>query len=95
MVPRFLARLSPSGNAPLGARAWRGTTLRLPENSPSQWTNILTGETLRPDENQELLVGNILRKFPVAVLHGVAEGAAEELEAIATVAEEPQKVLIS
>src|SRR5436190_8613513 len=44
-VPRLMARLARRRTAPLGEKIWRDTMVELPMDAPSQWTNILTGET--------------------------------------------------
>ena len=44
-VPRLMARLARRRTAPLGEKIWRDTVVELPMDAPSQWTNILTGET--------------------------------------------------
>ena len=39
--------------------------LQLPENSPDQWTNILTGEVIQTQ--RKLLLARCFSSFPVAV----------------------------
>jgi (1->4)-alpha-D-glucan 1-alpha-D-glucosylmutase len=95
VAPRFIARLSPSGNPPLGRRPWRGTTLRFPPSAPVRWTNVLTGEILQLNEDQELPLGAVLLRFPAAVLYGVAEAASEELQTGAEVSDEAAEALAS
>ncbi len=65
VAPRFLGGVVEPGRLPLGMDVWQDTKLNLPEIDGS-WTNVLTGETLSGGET--LPMGELLRKFPVALL---------------------------
>jgi (1->4)-alpha-D-glucan 1-alpha-D-glucosylmutase len=56
--------------APLG-EVWEGAELTLPENLPSSFENLFTGERLNRTEKGTLLCREIFARFPVAVLVGV------------------------
>jgi maltooligosyltrehalose synthase len=56
--------------APLG-EVWEGAELTLPENLPSSFENLFTGERLNRSEKGTLLCREIFARFPVAVLVGV------------------------
>ena len=46
-VPRLTTRLAPPGEFPLGQKSWGGQGgLVLPEGSPADWTNAITGEVI-------------------------------------------------
>ena len=53
--------------APLG-EVWEQAELTLPENSPSSFENLFTGERLNRTERGTLLCREIFARFPVAVL---------------------------
>lgn len=44
VVPRLMANLTRAGSPPLGDKIWHDTTVELPADAPSDWTNVLTGE---------------------------------------------------
>jgi (1->4)-alpha-D-glucan 1-alpha-D-glucosylmutase len=74
VVPRWLAR----EDYPLSAAGengfWRKTDIHLQSSAPQIWTNQITGEEL-PSRSargaRSLAVGELLRKFPVALLSGI------------------------
>jgi (1->4)-alpha-D-glucan 1-alpha-D-glucosylmutase len=68
VAPRFLLKLSGGGKPPLGRRVWRDTEVRLPENAPLRWSNVLTGESLTVFEGRTIPLPLILRRFPAALL---------------------------
>jgi (1->4)-alpha-D-glucan 1-alpha-D-glucosylmutase len=50
---------------------WKGASIALPADAPPSWENVFTCEQLQSDvrEGQKsLLIGNLLRNFPVALL---------------------------
>jgi (1->4)-alpha-D-glucan 1-alpha-D-glucosylmutase len=70
VAPRFLTSLVRPGEAPLGERVWEDTSIRLPRDAPATWHNAITDEVLRAQG--EISVGEILAKFPTALLVGPA-----------------------
>jgi (1->4)-alpha-D-glucan 1-alpha-D-glucosylmutase len=72
VTPRWTTQLAPVGRAPLGSAAWKETRLRLPEGAPEEWENALTGERVKAAEEaggaKSLAVGEVLERFPVALL---------------------------
>jgi (1->4)-alpha-D-glucan 1-alpha-D-glucosylmutase len=63
-VPRLMARLARRTGAPLGTKVWRDTVVELPVDAPSQWRNILTGETV----STPLLASQLFSTLPFALL---------------------------
>jgi len=76
MGPRFVSHLISEGDFPLGKEVWQDTRVILPHGTPTAWRNILTDEEILSGENA-LPVGDILLRFPVALLIG--EGKEEYL----------------
>jgi (1->4)-alpha-D-glucan 1-alpha-D-glucosylmutase len=68
IVPRFLSHLIQEGDFPLGRQVWQDTEVVMPGGAPAQWQNVITGEVL--SAGQTLLVGEVLLRFPVALLMG-------------------------
>jgi len=66
VVPRFLTSLVGPEQPPLGREVWHDTRIALPPAAPSDWHNSITAEPLTAQG--ELFLGDILRKFPVAIL---------------------------
>jgi (1->4)-alpha-D-glucan 1-alpha-D-glucosylmutase len=46
-VPVRIARFASPDRPPLGKRIWKTTSIRLPDDAPEQWTDELTGVTVR------------------------------------------------
>ena len=69
VAPRFLSAFVPEGRLPLGRDLWSDTRLRLPGNGPQRWTDALSGSELEV-ESGALLLGDILVRFPTALLAG-------------------------
>jgi (1->4)-alpha-D-glucan 1-alpha-D-glucosylmutase len=67
VVPRLVAGLAPPGRFPLGAAAWGGTAVALPEGAPRDWTNVLTGEPVQASEGR-LLARNLFATLPEALI---------------------------
>jgi (1->4)-alpha-D-glucan 1-alpha-D-glucosylmutase len=70
VTPRFLTSLVRPGEAPLGEHVWEDTSIRLPRDAPATWHNAITDEILRAQG--EIAVGDVLAKFPAALLVGRA-----------------------
>jgi len=73
VTPRFPVALTQgSERPPLGTDLWKDTRLELKEESTGcSFHNVLTGETVameKADGKRCLLVGKVLREFPVALL---------------------------
>ncbi len=66
VAPRFLTSLIKPGEIPVGRRVWQDTIISLPANAPSRWRDGISGNVLTA--RNELLVGDILRDFPVSIL---------------------------
>ncbi|OHB67514.1 MAG: malto-oligosyltrehalose synthase [Planctomycetes bacterium RBG_13_62_9] len=66
VVPRFLTSLIQSGELPLGERVWQDTRIALPGDAPSDWRDAITDSPLTAHHG--LLVGDVLRDFPVSIL---------------------------
>jgi (1->4)-alpha-D-glucan 1-alpha-D-glucosylmutase len=72
VIPRFLTVLVEHGGIPLGPEVWQDTRVIMPEQAPSLWRNMLTGQVLSDD--QTLLAGVIFQHFPVALLMSESKG---------------------
>ncbi|MGI8741909.1 MAG: malto-oligosyltrehalose synthase [Bryobacteraceae bacterium] len=70
LVPRFLTSLTALEKMPLGRRFWKDSAIRLPDDAPVTWRNILTGETVAGSLTTGIQLSDALRLFPVAVLSG-------------------------
>jgi (1->4)-alpha-D-glucan 1-alpha-D-glucosylmutase len=69
-IPRLTTALTGPGQFPLGASAWRRTSVTLPRHAPRNWTNILTGEHLSfASPSSTILFRDVFRLFPVALLY--------------------------
>lgn len=66
IVPRFLTSLVEAGNYPLNQQIWDDTYIDLPSQSPVNWINGITGETIAAENI--LYIGAALKCFPVALL---------------------------
>jgi (1->4)-alpha-D-glucan 1-alpha-D-glucosylmutase len=63
-VARLYASLSRAGSPPVGAKVWGKTRIELPKGVCSPWTNVLTGEKVRPAAS----CAAAFRDLPFAVL---------------------------
>jgi (1->4)-alpha-D-glucan 1-alpha-D-glucosylmutase len=75
IVPRLVVRLvGGEERPPLGAEVWGQTRLLLPPHLAGRtYRNLFTGETIAANVNDGppgLLLGTVLRRFPVALLEG-------------------------
>ncbi len=77
IAPRFLTTLVKDGEYPLGNEVWQDTQVILPDGSPMNWVNGLTGETIRT--NNTLTIGETLQHFPVALVIGAEGGVVSPL----------------
>ncbi|HUS08782.1 MAG TPA: hypothetical protein VMZ52_20935, partial [Bryobacteraceae bacterium] len=69
LAPRLPAQLSVVVRPPIGMRAWRDTTVVLPEGAPVRWRNVITGEPLNCPGGR-LPLYRALDHFPVGLLSG-------------------------
>ena len=69
VVPRFLSQILDTGEEPLGMDVWGESGVVIPGKTDGSFRNVLTGETLR-SSGKVLKAGELLRSFPVALLHG-------------------------
>jgi (1->4)-alpha-D-glucan 1-alpha-D-glucosylmutase len=70
---RFFSKLAPPGELPVGEKVWGETALLLPEEAPSEWTNIFTADTvstLAGPQGPALPLSQVLGHLPVALLFG-------------------------
>ncbi len=73
IVPRMVAGLIGFGEFPVGQNVWGRSAASLPAAAPVEWRNVLTGEsleTLRVTKGRTLLLGDVFRSLPVALLTG-------------------------
>jgi (1->4)-alpha-D-glucan 1-alpha-D-glucosylmutase len=73
VAPRFLTALVREGEDPLGEERWKDTRLVLPEEAPEGWIDAVTGTEIKREK--DLVVGEMLRFFPAALLIGTAPGS--------------------
>jgi (1->4)-alpha-D-glucan 1-alpha-D-glucosylmutase len=69
IAPRLLTSIIASNELPLGRQVWQDTEAILPEDAPSRWRNIFTGEVV--SSTNSLTVGDVLLHFPVALLMAI------------------------
>lgn len=67
IAPRLLANLVAEGEYPLGQTIWSDTHLIMPDGTPPNWINAITGEELRA--GRKLLIGEVFTSFPLALIH--------------------------
>ena len=70
-VPRWLAAAQAPATLPRLPAYWDTTHLLLPTGSPSEWTNVLTGETVAcagKGGKRVLMLRDLFRTWPVALL---------------------------
>ncbi|MGM0574125.1 MAG: malto-oligosyltrehalose synthase [Myxococcota bacterium] len=73
-VPRHVTRLCEPGRPPLGEGTWRDTLLPLPADAPTEWRDLLTGETrtaVLEEAHPSLPLAEVFGTAPVALLEPV------------------------
>ncbi len=76
VAPRLYTRLVTQPNLPLGKRVWGNDCLKMPEEAPPEWLNVLTGRTISlTPEDKGLSLADLLEEFPVAM--AVSRGKGE------------------
>jgi len=74
VVPRLVTRLVSPGRYPTGENVWAENALALPNHAPSEWLDVLTGESVRSraaDQGNMLPLGKVFSRFPVALLRSL------------------------
>ncbi|MFH1062752.1 MAG: malto-oligosyltrehalose synthase [Candidatus Omnitrophota bacterium] len=66
IAPRFLSKVVKENELPLGETVWQDTAIILPEGFPSEWRDILTGESQRAEGI--IFIGKVLKILPVSLL---------------------------
>lgn len=66
IIPRLLTRLVPEDESPIGKEVWRDTTVHVPRDFPSSWTDAITGRDLIVTDS--LTIGRALDTLPCALL---------------------------
>lgn len=71
VVPRLTAAITRPGKWPLGESVWSSTEVELPAGAPDGWCELFSGETItaRGRSRKRLLLADILKRFPVALLY--------------------------
>jgi maltooligosyltrehalose synthase len=70
VAPRLFARLVEDGDpAPIGARIWGQSRIRLHEGMPQEWEDAVTGAR-HVAADGALSLAELLSRFPVALLAG-------------------------
>jgi (1->4)-alpha-D-glucan 1-alpha-D-glucosylmutase len=72
VVPRFLTSFIAEEELPFGVEKWLDTRIVLPREAPGRWVEQMTGESISGGET--LMVGEVLQRFPVALLTASPEG---------------------
>ncbi|MGA9098420.1 MAG: malto-oligosyltrehalose synthase, partial [Methanotrichaceae archaeon] len=68
IAPRLTTALVKEDEMPLGRRIWNDTSLIINKDMPVSWINVITDQSLRI--NDEMCIGDVLDRFPVALLLG-------------------------
>jgi (1->4)-alpha-D-glucan 1-alpha-D-glucosylmutase len=70
LAPKWLAVSEMEQNSGAQQKFWGNTAIPLPNNMAASWRNVLTGESLGAQGNQDagLRVSDALKNFPVALL---------------------------
>lgn len=67
VVTRLTAKLVKPGVFPVGGAVWTRNSLILPRRAPSEWTDVLTGNSITASQNS-IPLANILSDFPFAFI---------------------------
>ena len=75
VIPRGVLSIAGPGRFPLGPAVWGATAVKLPEEAPVDYVDVLTGARLSA-QRRRLRVGEVLGALPVSVLRsgGTASG---------------------
>lgn len=66
IAPLLLANIIKEGQFPLGEKLWKDTRIIMPKEAPAHLSEAITG--LKIEDTGPLLIGRILKNFPVSVL---------------------------
>ena len=66
IAPRFFTGLVAESEYPLGKTVWSDTHIRLPDDFPHSWINMMTNQAIKSEDG--LTVGDVLKDFPVALV---------------------------
>lgn len=66
IAPRLLTALIDEGELPTGRQIWDDTHILLPKGAPALWRDVITTQAIEGRET--LLIGEMLKDFPVALL---------------------------
>jgi len=66
ITPRHLTALLKEGELPTGRQVWDDTHILLPKGVPALWKDAITTQVIEGRET--LLIGDVLKDFPVALL---------------------------
>ena len=66
ITPRHLTALLKEGELPTGRQVWDDTHILLPKGAPALWKDAITTQVIEGRET--LLIGDVLKDFPVALL---------------------------
>jgi (1->4)-alpha-D-glucan 1-alpha-D-glucosylmutase len=70
---RFFTGMLRAGELSWGAEVWKQQVLALPQEAPTDWVNLFTGEKLASPQQQRsrsLPLDRLFRHLPVALLQG-------------------------
>jgi (1->4)-alpha-D-glucan 1-alpha-D-glucosylmutase len=67
-VPRLSCHLVEPWDYPLNRHVWGKDTLVLPDKTPSDWVNVVTGETMNQKEEAHMQLAQVFNTFPLALL---------------------------
>lgn len=78
IVPRCVASIEAPVIGSARAHFWCESALKLPENAPERWINVLAGKDSRviAAKNSELSIGDVFESFPIALLVPAADARA-------------------
>jgi (1->4)-alpha-D-glucan 1-alpha-D-glucosylmutase len=65
-VPRLVTEIVREGTLPCG-ELWGDAVIELPDDAPSRWRNVFTGESI--EIRRAIEVSSLFSSFPVALLH--------------------------
>ncbi|MEG4089291.1 malto-oligosyltrehalose synthase, partial [Microcoleus sp. Pol12B4] len=68
IAPRFLTGIVKPEEMPSGKQVWKDTNLKLSEQMPSVWKDVITNQAV--ESNGTLAIGDALSYFPAALLIG-------------------------
>jgi (1->4)-alpha-D-glucan 1-alpha-D-glucosylmutase len=77
IAPRLIGARVYEGKSPL-AEFWDSTAALLPPGAPRDWRNIVTGEAIELSPENLLPLSQVLKNFPVALLHHAGPGEESE-----------------